>query len=113
MDFFIWSSVDCLESESNFGNHFSGFLGRVCLGPSTTTTSWSRQGLAGLFWLAIKVGFCEVLEVWEDSKDELSWSKDSPPEGGGEGWGGEGGSTNPPIPRMSDLDGSTKISHNV
>ena len=54
------------------------------------TTSWSSQGLAGLFWLAIGVG---SVKGWEE---ELPSSEDSSPEEEGNDGGGEGRIPYPP-----------------
>jgi hypothetical protein len=55
------------------------------------TASWSSQGLAGLFWLAIGVG---GVEGWDE---ELPLSEDSSPEEEVDEGGGDGGIPDPPV----------------
>jgi hypothetical protein len=54
------------------------------------TASWSSQGLAEFFWLAIGVG---GVEGWDE---ELPSLEDSSPEEEGDEGGGEGGIPDPP-----------------
>ena len=86
----MWSSAIYLESGSNLGSHFSGFLGKGCWGPSMAIASWSSHGLAGLFGLAIGVG---GVEGWYE---ELPLSEDSSLEEEGDEGGGDGGIPDPP-----------------